>query len=29
MIPNPAWGIGSYNKHIREWVEKVAYYYEW
>lgn len=29
MIPNPNWEIGSYNRHIREWDEKVAYYYEW
>lgn len=29
MIPNPAWGESvSYNKHIREWEEKIAYYYE-
>lgn len=28
MIPNPAWGINSYNVHIREWTEKTAYYYE-
>lgn len=29
MIPNPAWGINSYNKHIRNWTEKRATYREW
>lgn len=28
MIPNPAWGVNSYNTHIREWIDKKAYYYE-
>ena len=28
MIPNPAWGINSYNTHIQEWTDKVAYYEE-
>lgn len=28
MIPNPSWGINSNNTHIREWVEKKAFYHE-
>lgn len=29
MIPNPNWTRSSYDIHIREWVEKKSYYYEW